>query len=186
MQNNLSVSRQSLWALSLGLSLTACSGENIEPSSEAFSTAADVHSDSRVITETAEIDALLNSREFGILGGQANLFDIETELLEPSLTQAASSTVKEANPSERNPYYGDLHVHTAYSFDGYAFGTLASPYDAYSFARGEAISNPGGYDMQLTEPMDFYAVTDHGMFLGLVKAAAETNTEFSKNKFSEP
>ena len=186
MQNNLSVSRQSLWALSLGLSLTACSGENIEPSSEAFSTAADVHSDSRVITETAEIDALLNSREFGILGGQANLFDIETELLEPSLTQAASSTVKEANSSERNPYYGDLHVHTAYSFDGYAFGTLASPYDAYSFARGEAISNPGGYDMQLTEPMDFYAVTDHGMFLGLVKAAAETNTEFSKNKFSEP
>ena len=147
MQNNLSVSRQSLWALSLGLSLTACSGENIEPSSEAFSTAADVHSDSRVIAETAEIDALLNSREFGILGGQANLFDIETELLEPSLTQAASSTVKEANPSERNPYYGDLHVHTAYSFDGYAFGTLASPYDAYSFARGEAISNPGGYDM---------------------------------------
>ncbi|MGB1807987.1 MAG: DUF3604 domain-containing protein, partial [Porticoccaceae bacterium] len=71
-------------------------------------------------------------------------------------------------------------------FDGYAFGTLASPHDAYRFARGEAIKNPGGYEMQLTEPMDFYAVTDHGMFLGLAKAAAETDTEFSKNSFSEP
>jgi hypothetical protein len=34
--------------------------------------------------------------------------------------------------------------------------------------------------------MDFYAVTDHGMFLGLVGAAADTTTEFSKNAFSEP
>jgi len=176
--------------LSIGLALSACSDEKMQPSSESFSTAADVHSNSRVIAETAEIDALLASRELGILGGPVNLFDRDTELLDRSATIAASgashaaSTVE--NPSERSPYYGDLHVHTAYSFDGYAFGTLASPYDAYRFARGEAIKNPAGYNMQLTEPMDFYAVTDHGMFLGLVKAAAETDTDFSKNKFSEP
>jgi hypothetical protein len=40
--------------------------------------------------------------------------------------------------------------------------------------------------MQLTRPLDFYAVTDHGMFLGLVEAAADTSTEFSKDPFSEP
>jgi hypothetical protein len=34
--------------------------------------------------------------------------------------------------------------------------------------------------MQLARPLDFYAVTDHGMFLGLVKAAAETDSEFSE------
>ena len=48
-----------------------------------------------------------------------------------------------ANP-ERNAYFGDLHVHTKYSFDAYAFGTLASPYDAYRFAKGQAIKHPAG------------------------------------------
>lgn len=177
---------QSFLALSLGLALTACSGEHPEPSSEAFSAAADVHSNSRVIAETAEIDALLDSRELGILGGPTNLFESDTELLDRSASASVSPSPTVQSPKARNAYYGDLHVHTAYSFDGYAFGTLASPHDAYRFARGEAIKNPAGYDMQLTEPMDFYAVTDHGMFLGLVKAAAETNTEFSKNAFAEP
>ncbi|MFT5896888.1 MAG: hypothetical protein ACI8VW_003772, partial [bacterium] len=89
-------------------------------------------------------------------------------------------------PKERKAYFGDLHVHTTYSFDGYAFGTLATPYDAYRFAKGEAIANPAGFNMQLSRPLDFYAVTDHAMFLGLVEAAADTSTEFSKNAFSEP
>ena len=186
MNNMLSVNKQTLWVISLGLALASCSDQKTQPSSEAFSTAADVHSDSRVIAETAEIDALLGSSELGILGGPTNLFATETELLERAVTVSGDTALTKENPGERNAYYGDLHVHTAYSFDGYAFGTLASPHDAYRFARGEAIKNPGGYEMQLTEPMDFYAVTDHGMFLGLAKAAAETDTEFSKNSFSEP
>ena len=186
MNNMLPVNKQTLWVISLGLALASCSDQKTQPSSEAFSTAADVHSDSRVIAETAEIDALLGSRELGILGGPTNLFATETELFERAVTDSGDTALTKENPGERNAYYGDLHVHTAYSFDGYAFGTLASPHDAYRFARGEAIKNPGGYEMQLTEPMDFYAVTDHGMFLGLAKAAAETDTEFSKNSFSEP
>ena len=186
MKKLLPVNQQSFWAISLALALASCSDQNIEPSSEAFSTAADVHSDSSVIAATADIDALLGSKELGILGGPAHLFDTETKLLERTMAATAGTALTENPPGERNAYYGDLHVHTAYSFDGYAFGTLASPHDAYRFARGEAIQNPGGYEMQLTEPMDFYAVTDHGMFLGLAKAAAETDTEFSKNPFSEP
>ena len=83
------------------------------------------------------------------------------------------------NP-ERNAYFGDLHVHTEYSFDAYNFGTTATPYDAYRYARGEAISHPSGYQVQLRTPLDFYAVTDHAMFLGLVKEAADTSTAFSK------
>jgi hypothetical protein len=88
-----------------------------------------------------------------------------------------------ANPesnAQRNAYFGDLHVHTNYSFDAYAFGTVASPYDAYRFAKGQAIKHPAGFDVQLRAPLDFYAVTDHAMFLGAVKAAADTTTEFSK------
>ena len=75
-------------------------------------------------------------------------------------------TVNPQANADRNAYFGDLHVHTTYSFDAFAFGTLATPYDAYRFARGAAIKHPAGFDVQLREPLDFYAVTDHAMFLG--------------------
>ena len=90
------------------------------------------------------------------------------------------------NPQEnamRNAYFGDLHVHTTYSFDAYAFGTMATPYDAYRYATGEAITHPAGFEVRLRQPLDFYAVTDHAMFLGVVGAAADTSTEFSKLPF---
>ncbi len=89
-------------------------------------------------------------------------------------------------PPERNAYFGDLHVHTTYSFDAFAFGTTATPYDAYRYAKGEAIMHPGGFEVQLREPLDFYAVTDHALFLGVVKEAADTSSEFSKNALAEP
>ena len=82
--------------------------------------------------------------------------------------------------AQRNAYFGDLHVHTTYSFDAFAFGTLATPYDAYDYAKGKAIKHPAGFEVQLREPLDFYAVTDHAMFLGAVSEAADTSTEFSK------
>jgi hypothetical protein len=94
-------------------------------------------------------------------------------------------TVRPKPNPERNAYFGDLHVHTAYSMDAFAFGTIATPYDAYRYARGEAIRHPGGFDVQLRQPLDFYAVTDHAMFLGVVKAAADTSTEISKLPFAE-
>jgi len=88
--------------------------------------------------------------------------------------------VNPAANAQRNAYFGDLHVHTNYSFDAFAFGTVATPYDAYRYAKGEAIKHPGGFDVKLRKPLDFYAVTDHAMFLGAVPAAADTSTEFSK------
>lgn len=91
----------------------------------------------------------------------------------------------QANP-DRNAYFGDLHVHTDYSFDAYVFGTTNTPYDAYRYARGEALNHPSGYQVQLQQPLDFYAVTDHAMLLGLVKEAANTDSEFSGYDISEP
>jgi len=89
------------------------------------------------------------------------------------------------NP-ERNAYFGDLHVHTQYSFDAYSFGTTATPYDAYRYAQGEAIMHPSGFEVQLRTPLDFYAVTDHAMLLGLVREAADTSTEFSRYPVAKP
>ncbi len=89
-----------------------------------------------------------------------------------------------ANP-QRNAYFGDLHVHTTYSFDAYAFGTLATPHDAYRFAKGEAIKNPAGFDMQLREPLDFYGVTDHAMFMGVAPVAADPGSDIGQYEFTE-
>jgi hypothetical protein len=103
----------------------------------------------------------------------------------PPVLDVLDLSASPPNP-ERNAYFGDLHVHTEYSFDAYSFGTTATPYDAYRYARGEAIMHPSGYEVQLRAPLDFYAVTDHAMFLGLVKEAADTSTEFSRYPVSEP
>jgi hypothetical protein len=90
------------------------------------------------------------------------------------------------SPERRRAFFGDLHVHTVYSFDAYAFGTLATPYDAYRYAKGEAILHPAGFEVQLRQPLDFYAVTDHAMFLGVAPAAGDTSTEFSKLEVAKP
>jgi hypothetical protein len=104
------------------------------------------------------------------------VFEMQDEIL--ALRQPPSS--------ERWAFFGDLHVHTTYSFDAYAFGTLATPYDAYRYARGEAIHHPAGFEIQLRQPLDFYAVTDHAMFLGVAAEAGDTSTEFSKLAVAKP
>ena len=95
-------------------------------------------------------------------GGPPDFRTIDV-VFEPNI--ATMSLRPEANP-ERNVYFGDLHVHTEYSLDAFAYGSLATPRDAYRYAKGEAIPHPSGYDIQLSRPLDFYAVTDHAYFLG--------------------
>ena len=126
---------------------------------------AERHGDESLIMETAKIDAMLvEQAKDG--GWAAQIFETDSALLQRETEPAAAETSSPEDVSkERKAYFGDLHVHTTYSFDGYAFGTLATPYDAYRFAKGEAIANPAGFNMQLSRPLDFYAVTDHAMFL---------------------
>lgn len=65
--------------------------------------------------------------------------------------------------------FGDLHVHTSQSFDAFVFGVRRTPEDAYRYAQGEAIPQDAGGMIQLAgPPLDFYAVTDHGEYLGVV------------------
>jgi hypothetical protein len=79
----------------------------------------------------------------------------------------------EHNPL-RNAYFGDLHVHTNYSMDANLYGSQATPDDAYRFARGDTLEHPVGYEMKLASgPLDFYAVTDHAVLLGHVRAMSD-------------
>ncbi len=73
----------------------------------------------------------------------------------------------------RRALFGDLHVHTTYSFDAYAYGIQTTPADAYRYAKGETIDFlPLDDDGKMTgsikidRPLDFLAVTDHAEFLG--------------------
>jgi len=82
--------------------------------------------------------------------------------------EPAHAQCPDFNP-ERNPYVGDLHVHTSYSFDAVLFGITAGPLDAYEFAKGAPVSLPPfdlGRTAQLRRPLDFAAVTDHAEFFG--------------------
>jgi hypothetical protein len=77
----------------------------------------------------------------------------------------------------RNAYFGDLHVHTTYSFDAHAFEVRTTPAQAYGFARGEPVALPpldaqgnGTRMLRIDRPLDFAAVTDHSEYLGEVQA----------------
>ena len=98
---------------------------------------------------------------------------------------APVATAPGANP-DRNAYFGDLHVHTELSFDAYLFGTRRTPDDAYRFAKGEAIEHAAGFRMQLRAPLDFQAVTDHDMFLGIMPAMADPTTKVSQHPAAAP
>src|SRR5258708_6534045 len=74
----------------------------------------------------------------------------------------------------RNPYFGDLHIHTRFSADAYIFGTRVGPVDAYAFATGATIPLSDDDELQtrsarIDRPLDFAAVTDHSEFFGEVR-----------------
>ena len=88
-----------------------------------------------------------------------------------------------AYDSLRQPMFGDLHVHTRYSFDSYVSSQRNDPSDAYAYAKGDPISLPDENGEQtvsarIQRPLDFAAVTDHAEFLGEIHVCTEDPTEF--------
>ncbi|MDZ7668719.1 MAG: DUF3604 domain-containing protein [Gammaproteobacteria bacterium] len=81
----------------------------------------------------------------------------------------------------RHAYFGDLHVHTLYSFDAFVFGVRADPDDAYRYARGEPLAHPEAGSIRLSgPPLDFMAVTDHAEYLGVIPRLAEPDNAFGR------
>ncbi len=91
----------------------------------------------------------------------------------------------------KNAYFGNLHIHTSWSFDGFTNGSITEPDDAYRWAQGESI--PGGGDgtpLQIQVPLDWYAVSDHAEWMGMFKMMADPDSplgqlDFAKRVISE-
>jgi hypothetical protein len=72
-------------------------------------------------------------------------------------------------------YWGDQHLHTAFSADAGLVGDRLGPDDAFRFARGEQLRSSDGQLVQLERPYDWLVVSDHATYIGLPQALAEAN-----------
>jgi hypothetical protein len=128
----------------------------------------------------------------GLLGGAALLGAWGLYAVTPlSLRQSKSGPVASAgstaradtnsDAADRRAFFGDLHLHTGYSFDAYSFmGTRITPDEAYRFARGLPIPYLGQV-VQRPRPLDFTAVTDHSEFMGALNQLDDPNSTLSKS-----
>jgi len=97
------------------------------------------------------------------------------------LLPMSAALAAEAAAPATNAYFGAVHVHTSYSFDAYTNGTLTSPAHAYQWAQGKAIpGGGGGPDLQIKQPLDFYAVSDHAEYMGVFKLMEDPANPLSK------
>jgi hypothetical protein len=89
---------------------------------------------------------------------------IRTALMGSALLAASPMAfADEIPPHERQPFFGDLHIHTNQSLDSYLYNNANNPDDAYKFAKGETTLPIGnsGVTVKISKPLDFAAVTDH-------------------------
>ncbi|MGA8032755.1 MAG: DUF3604 domain-containing protein [Casimicrobiaceae bacterium] len=82
----------------------------------------------------------------------------------PVIAPRAAAPAIPTNPL-KEAYFGEQHLHTAYSLDAYIGGARLMPSDAYRFAKGEEV-DVGGIKLRLHAPLDWAAVTDHAEYIG--------------------
>lgn len=79
-----------------------------------------------------------------------------------------------------NPYFGQTHQHTGWSFDEAIYNVRVGPENAYKHARGDEVTHPSGYKVQLKLPLDFMVVTDHSEYLGMLLRMYDPTNPVSK------
>jgi len=126
--------------------------------------------------------ALATISALALAGACASLVPTEFDGFEwqpPSAPAARAALAPREACAETHPeqraFFGDLHVHTGFSFDAASRGLVTTPDDAYRFARGERIDlgpfdaqGRGTRSAQLERALDFAAVTDHAEWLAEV------------------
>jgi len=80
-------------------------------------------------------------------------------------------------------FFGDTHLHTAYSADAGLVGATTTPDDAYRFAKGEVVISSNGIPARLQRPLDWLVVTDHAENLGIPIALEEQDPSLQQNEW---
>jgi len=93
----------------------------------------------------------------------------------PDMRAGVSQVTETAVPEQ--VYWGDQHVHTAWSADAGLAGATLGPEEAVRFARGEKLKSSTGLDAQLHRPFDWIAVTDHSDGMGTINELQAGNAE---------
>lgn len=119
-------------------------------------------------------------------------------LAQEASTPSGQTYKSNVPPSQRRVFFGELHMHTAMSFDAWGFGTKILPDTAYKFARGETVTVPAsqlgleqgiksGGDVKATRawPLDFMAVTDHSEAMGVLNQFDDPNNPLAKTPMGE-
>lgn len=107
------------------------------------------------------------------------IFSCNQSQQEIATTEAVITTTSaiEVNPL-KDCFFGDLHLHTAFSADANFFGATLLPEDAYKYASGEEVTYMG-QKVKRIAPLDFLAVTDHAEYLGAIVAVRDPNGPYA-------
>ena len=107
---------------------------------------------------------------------------VETSDLSASDTETKNHDADvERNPN-RDVFFGNLHVHTRWSFDAYINAAWVDPENAYRWAKGESIpGGPEGAVLKIEAPLDWYIVSDHAEYLGALPLMEDPNSPVSKH-----
>ncbi len=101
-----------------------------------------------------------------------------------TFTIAQASDLPPPN-ADNNVYFGDVHVHTGWSFDAFTNGSKTTPTDAYAWAQGKPITGSGGPEMQIKTPLDFYMVADHAEYMGVFNQMANPDSPLSQTELAK-
>ena len=84
--------------------------------------------------------------------------------ISPSQVAQSAEDAIPSNP-HNDAYFGELHMHSAYSLDAYIGGSALEPDEAYRFAKGESMTI-GGIELRIEAPLDFMCLSDHAEYIG--------------------
>ncbi len=133
------------------------------------------------ITRTALL-AMIATSFTACSGGDSDPVTRESPVVAESTEASSAKTGRTHGYNElRNPYFGQTHLHSGWSFDEAIYNVRLGPDNAYRHARGDKVKHPAGYDVQLRVPLDFMVVSEHAEYMGVLIRMYDPDDPLSKH-----